>query len=214
MGLLGRLGFSNGRAPKIIDGQHPGKARPGADASTPTDMLPLPEGQERQTPKCRLNILVAVTGSPLDNELVALACNAARQKQVEVFAVYGIPVPRSLAVDADMPEQTNLAGTALERASIVAAKLGARLETEIVQSRHIGQSLIEEIDAHDCALVVLGIPYHAGLQGQFDLDEDTEFVLKNAPSRVWIVRGKPPEKLADKPAKAGTAERQGATAIS
>ncbi|MBF6591740.1 MAG: universal stress protein [Ktedonobacterales bacterium] len=194
MGLLGRLVSPTAHVAKIIDGLHPGVSRPGAEESTPTDILPLPEGQERQTPHCKLNILVAVTGTDLDKELVSLACNLAKKKHVSVFAAYGIPVPRTLPVDADMPTETRQANEALLRAEAIADRSGSPIETEIIQSRHFGQSLVEEAGTHECALVVLGLPYRVGRQGQFELGETADYVLKNAPCRVWVVRGEPPSK--------------------
>ena len=207
MGLLGRLVFPNGKAAKVIDGLHPRANQPEAEQSTSSDILPLPEGLERQVPNCKVNILVAVTGTDLDKELVSLACNIAKQKKVEVYAVYGIQVPRTLPVDADMPDQTHQARGALELAETVAERISARMEAEIIQSRHFGQSLVDEASTHDCALVMLGLPYKVGRQGHFDLDETADYVLKNAPCRVWVVRGQPPDK-ADKPDKAERAERE------
>jgi nucleotide-binding universal stress UspA family protein len=194
VGLLGRLVFpSGGKAAKVIDGLHPAVNRPGADESTPTDILPLPEGQERREPSCKLNILVAVTGTELDKELVSLASNIAKQKKVDLYGVYGIQVPRTLPVDADMPGETGTARSALEHAETIADRIGAHMEAEIIQSRHYGQSLVDEADTHGCALVVLGLPYRVGRQGHFDLGETADYVLKNAPCRVWVVRGQPPE---------------------
>lgn len=206
VGLLGRLVFPNGKAAKVIDGLHPEANRPDADQSMPTDLLPLPEGQARQAANCKLNILVAVTGTDLDKELVSLACSIAKQKRVEVYAVYGIQVPRTLPVDAEMPAETQQARASLEYAEAVADRVNARMEAEIIQSRHFGQSLVDEASTHDCALVVMGLPFKIGRQGHFDLDETADYVLKNAPCRVWIVRGQPPEK-AEKPEK----EKTGAT---
>jgi nucleotide-binding universal stress UspA family protein len=208
VGFLGRLAFPNGRAAKVIDGLHPETNRPGADQSMPTDILPLPEGQKRQVANCKLNILVAVTGSGIDKELVSLACNLAKQKKVEVYAVYGIQVPRTLPVDAEMPAETHQARETLEFAEHVAERLSAPMEAEIIQSRHFGQSLVDEANTHDCALIVLGLPYKVGRQGHFDLDETADYVLKNASCRVWVVRGEPPEK-AEKTEK----EKAGATGV-
>jgi nucleotide-binding universal stress UspA family protein len=64
---------------------------------------------------------------------------------------------------------------------------------EIVQSRHFGQSLVDETKAHECALLIVGLPYQSGLGGHFDLGETAEYALKNANCRVWLVRGQRPE---------------------
>lgn len=192
MGLLERLGFPNGQATKVIDGQHPERIPAGANAVKP-DMLPLPDDESGKNAHSKRNVLVALSGKDLDAEVVTMACNVAKTKKANVFAVYGIEVPRKLAIDAEMPEETLAAQHALERASSVADQLKMRVEQEIVQSRHFGQSIVDEADAHECALVILGLPYHLGMAGHFDLGDTADFILKNAPCRVWLVRGQQPK---------------------
>ncbi len=188
MGLLERLGFPTGQTAKIIDGQHP--ARASASGNTPKpDMLPLPDTGAGKGVVSKRNVLVALSGTDLDIEIITLACNLAKAKKSTVFAIYGIEVPRKLAIDAEMPVETQVAGTALERAAGLAEQLHVHIEPEIIQSRHYGQSMVDEANAHECALLILGLPYHIGLGGHFDLGETADFVLKNAPCRVWLVRG-------------------------
>ena len=196
MGLLDRLVSPGGRAEKVIEGRHLRGNHVGASESTPKpDLLPLSEGQERERLSSGCNILVSLTGSDLDREVVTLACNAAKQKHAVAFAVYGIEVPRTLAVDAEMPDETRVANEALERAASVADQLNVHIEPEIVQSRNFGQSLVEEAEAHHCVLLIIGLPYNLGRNGGFDLDETVDYTLKNAPCRVWVVRGQPPRKV-------------------
>jgi nucleotide-binding universal stress UspA family protein len=152
------------------------------------DMLPM-EGDDGKNPNCKRHVVVAVNGDELDTELVSLACNLAKAKKADVFAVYGIEVPRKLAIDAEMPEETATASRALERAAQVAEQMHLRIEPEIVQSRNFGQSLVDEAKAHECSLVVLGLPYQVGAGGHFDLGETADYVLKNSPCRVWLIRG-------------------------
>lgn len=192
MGLLERLGFPNGQATKVIDGQHPERVPAGANVVKP-DMLPLPDDDGGRNAHSKRNVLVALSGKDLDAEVVTMACTIAKAKKANVYAVYGIEVPRKLAIDAEMPEETGFAQQALERASSVADQLRTRVEQEIIQSRHFGQSLVDEVDAHQCALVILGLPYHLGMAGHFDLGATADFILKNAPCRVWLVRGQPPK---------------------
>ena len=187
MGLLERLGFPTGHAAKIIDGQHPAHTPASGNMPKP-DMLPLPAGDDGKGPNCKRNVLVALSGTDLDIEIVTLACNLAKAKKSSVYVIYGIEVPRKLAIDAEMPVETQVASAALERAASVAEQLHIHVEPEIIQSRHYGQSIVDEANAHECALLILGLPYHLGVGGHFDLGETADFVLKNAPCRVWLVR--------------------------
>ena len=192
MGLLERLGLPTGRATKIIDGLHP--EQPHTSGNTPKpDMLPLPAGEDGQRAHTKRNVLVAITGHDLDCETVTMACNIAKMKKAGVYAIYGIEVPRKLAIDAELPQETEAASEALERAAAVADQMHMRIDPEIVQSRNFGQSLVDEARAHECALVILGLPYHLGIGGHFDLGETADYVLKNAPCRVWLIRGQRPE---------------------
>jgi len=137
-------------------------------------------------------VLVSLTGAALDNQLIAVACSVAKTKpNVEVRAVYGIEVPRTLPVNAEMPEETGEAEKALQNAAAVARKFDVTIGQDLVQSRHLGQSLVDASGAHGCALVIIGVPYHLGMNGEFELGETVDYLLKNAPSRVWLIRGQP-----------------------
>ena len=208
MSFLDRL-LSQGVLPKVVDGRHPETNGTHGNGSTPKpDLLALPTVEEQQRTHCRRNVLVGLTGTDLDRELVTFACTVGKSKKVSVFVVYGIEVPRTLAVDAEMPEQTRRAGEALDRAAMVAEQLDVHIESEIIQSRHFGKSLVEEGEAHECALIIMGLPYALGHGGHFDLNETVDYVLKSAPSKVWLMRGAQPEK-AEKPEKSEKIAEQG-----
>ena len=206
MRLLERFGAPLGATAKIIDGQHSGMFHSGGTSPKP-DMLPVAGSEEGQAGGHRPNVVVAVTGTNLDTEVVTLGCNLAKVKKSNVYLVYGIEVPRKLPIDAEMPEATAAASEALERATRVAEQMHVKVEPEIVQSRHVGQSLVDEAKAHECALLIVGLPYQVGMGGHFDLGEVADYALKNAPCRVWLVRGRPEEvaQKADWPESVGAA---------
>jgi len=177
----------------------------GKQGSVPVaDVLPIPLDQQGQFAKQR-NIIVALTDTNIDQEAIAVACKAARKRNGEVYGVYGIVVPRKLALDDEMAKETASANHALDQAKAVADQMKVHLETEIVHTRHFGQSLIQEAIDHECALIVLGVAYQIGVNGQFALSETADYVLRNAPCRVWLVRGACPE-IATKPAYAPKGE--------
>jgi nucleotide-binding universal stress UspA family protein len=173
------------------------KVNGGQDSVPEADVLPLDE--QGNATKQR-NIMVALTDTAIDREAIAVACKAARKHGGEVYGVYGIVVPFRLALDADMEKETAAANHALDQAKALAEQMKIHLDTEIVHTRHFGQSLIQEALDHDCALIVLGVSYQLGVNGQFTLSETADYILRNAPSRVWLVRGACPQ-VANKPAK-------------
>lgn len=172
-------------AVEAVKAENASAQRPAAQAN----ILPLTAAEQGRAATRQRNILVALTDTIIDDEAVSVACSLARKRKVEAFAVFGIQVPRKCALDDEMPEETAKANRTLDCAKEVADKLQAPLETEIVHTRHLGQSLIQEAVDHDCALIVMGVSYRVGVNGQFALGETEEYVLKHAPCRVWLVRG-------------------------
>ncbi|HEX8730528.1 MAG TPA: universal stress protein [Ktedonobacterales bacterium] len=161
-------------------------------AAPDADVLPIPLDEQGKLAKQR-NIIVALTDTNIDPEAIAVACKAAKKRSGEVYGVFGIVVPRKLALDDAMEKETAAANHALDQAKAVAEQMKVRLETEIIHTRHFGQALIQEAIDHDCALIVLGAPYQLGVNGQFALNETADYVLRNAACRVWLVRGACPE---------------------
>ncbi len=183
MSILERLGLHPGRVAEKIDtdgetfahfsaiSRQNGKANPGSEPGT------------------RRNVLVAVHGDEMDDQLVRLGCMMAKASKGKVFGVYGIEVPRTQPVDATLPEFTEKADVALEHAVELAESANYEIEPEIVQSRNYGQSLVDEAEAHQCGLIILGIPYRTDRCGRFDPGETVPYVLNHAKCRVWVIRG-------------------------
>jgi K+-sensing histidine kinase KdpD len=183
MSILERLGLHPGRAADKVDTEHEiahyslGKGESGRVAA------PAENGVGPR------NVLVAIHGDEMDDELIRLSCMMAKGKKGRVFGVYGVEVPRTLPVDATLPEVTEKAGQALEHAVELAERANFEIEPEIVQSRNYGQSLVDEAESHQCGLLILGIPYRTDRSGRFDPGEVVPYVLTHAKCRVWVIRG-------------------------
>ncbi len=170
------------------------------------DVLPIPLDEQGQPARFR-NVMVALTDTAIDREAIAVACKAARKHNGQVYGVFGIAVPFKLALNDDMADETAAANHALDQAKAVADQMKVHLETEIIHTRHFGQSLIQEALDYDCALIVLGVSYQIGVNGQFSLSETADYVLRNAPTRIWLVRGPCPQ-IMDKPAQQAQQQQQ------
>jgi hypothetical protein len=183
---------------KIIDGNHEVTNASGNDENpSMSDLLPTPAQQNDPRARCGRNILVAVNGSELDRDLITMAGKVASDPKFgvkpKIFAVFGIEVPRTKAIDDEMPEATERAHTALNSVAEVAAKFKIDIEQEIIQSRHFGHSLVDEVDAHDVGMLIYGQSYLKGPDGRLVGFEALEHVLQHAACKVWAVRGMPPD---------------------
>ncbi len=190
MSILERLLYQHGRAAKMGDHQN-GVGGTQANGHGEPDMLPLDETSQERCQDC--GVLVAITGGELDHELMALACAVAQKKHSNVIhAIYGIEVPRTKPVDEEMTTERAQADQALDQAAADAETCHISVDKEYVQSRNVGQSLVSAAAAHGCALMIIGLPYKAEAEGQLEMNETVDYVLKHAPCRVWVIRGRPP----------------------
>ena len=191
-------GLPNRDRAKIIDGNHETTNASGTDENpSMSDLLPMPAQQGDPQTRCGRNILVAVNGSELDRDLITMAGKVASDPKYaikpKIYAVFGIEVPRTKAIDDEMPEATERAHTALNLVAEVAAKFKIDIEQEIIQSRHFGHSLVDEVDAHDVGMLIYGQSYQKGTDGRLVGFEALEHVLQHAACKVWVVRGVPPD---------------------
>jgi basic amino acid/polyamine antiporter, APA family len=153
------------------------------------------------------SILVPLTGSPLDDDIVQTAGRLAAEEDFEAFekdkgatieALWVFEVPMSLPIDAALPEaQLKRARAALARAKAVGEEYeGVEVATATVRARRAGQAIVDEARRRGVQAVVLAaeepskIRGGALLGGRGALDnfvgEATKYVLAKAPCQVIL----------------------------
>jgi nucleotide-binding universal stress UspA family protein len=131
------------------------------------------------------NILVALSGSPLDSDLVRMACFMARHSKGRVFVVHVAEVPRTLPLDAQMENPE--VDTILDRAIEAAEEANFNVEAEVVQARDAGPGIVDEAQDRDCSLIIMGLVPRYRF-GRFDMGRTVPYVLEHANCRVFVVR--------------------------
>jgi nucleotide-binding universal stress UspA family protein len=131
------------------------------------------------------NILVPVSGSKSDDEAVRLACRLAKKTKGKIWAVYVITVKRALPLDAELNEETRHGEDILNRAESVAEEQEYELETDLLQAREAGPTIVDEAVEHNADLILMGVEYKKSF-GQFSLGSVIPYVLRNAASRVIL----------------------------
>jgi nucleotide-binding universal stress UspA family protein len=133
------------------------------------------------------NILVPVSGLPIEEEAIRLACQMARQDKAKLLLLYVITVQRALPLNAESTPETERAEKILEHAEQIARKCGAPVETDLLQARTAGTALVDAAQERGVDLIVMSVPFRRK-PDQFYLGSTTTYVLNHAPCRVWFCR--------------------------
>ena len=130
-------------------------------------------------------ILVPVVGTEADDEAVKLACRLAKKDRGKIWAVYVITVSRALPIEAEIQSEIRKAEEILEHIETVAEEEDFEVETDLLQAREAGPTIIDEAVERESDLILIGITYKTRF-GQFSLGSVVPYVLKNAPCRVIL----------------------------
>ncbi len=130
-------------------------------------------------------ILVPVIGTEADDEAVRLACRLTKRNKGKIWAVYVVTVKRTLPLDAEIEPEIKKAEDILDHAESIAEEQDYELETDLLQAREAGPTIVDEAVARQVDLILMGVEYKRRF-GQFSLGSVVPYVLKNAPCRVIL----------------------------
>jgi nucleotide-binding universal stress UspA family protein len=130
-------------------------------------------------------ILVPVIGTEADDEAIRLACRLAKKDKGKIWAVYVVTVKRALPLDAEIEPEIIKAEEILDHAQSIAEEQDFEVETDLLQAREAGPTIIEEAMERQIDLILVGVEYKRRF-GQFSLGSVVPYLLKNAPCRVIL----------------------------
>ena len=131
------------------------------------------------------NILVPVTGTEADEEAMKLACRLAKKNKAKIRAVYVITVKRTLPLDAEIEPEIQKAEGILDHIERVAEEQDYEVETDLLQAREAGLTIVDDAVEQEADLILMGVKYKRRF-GQFSLGSTVLYVLRNAPCRVIL----------------------------
>jgi basic amino acid/polyamine antiporter, APA family len=153
------------------------------------------------------SILVPLSGSPLDEDIVQTAALLAAGEPTDeaaidsatIEAVWIFEIPMSLPLDARLPDaQVKQARAALARAKAVAEEYtGVQVATAIVRARRAGHAIVDEARRRGVEAIVLGAEEPSRIRGGARLGgrggplenfvgEVTKYVIGKASCRVIV----------------------------
>ncbi len=130
-------------------------------------------------------ILVPVIGTEADDEAIRLACRLAKRNKGKIWAVYVITVKRTLPLDAEIEPEIAKAEEILDHTERTAEEQDYEIETDLLQAREAGPTIVDEAVEREVDLILMGVKYKRRF-GQFSLGSVVPYVLKNAPCRVIL----------------------------
>ena len=130
-------------------------------------------------------ILVPVTGTQVDDEAMRLACRLAKKNKDKIWAVYVITVKRSLPIDAEIKPEIRKAEDILDHITSVAEEEDYEVETDLLQAREAGPTIVDEAVEREVDLILIGLSYKRRF-GQFSLGSVVPYVLQNAPCQIIL----------------------------
>ena len=152
------------------------------------------------------SILVPISGTPLDDDIVQTAGRLAAEENDDVGeggavieALWVFEVPMALPLDTPVPDaELKRARKALARAKAVGEEYeGVEVATAVVRARRTGEAIVREAKRRGVEAIVLaaeeptrlrGGVLYGGMQGLRDtfVGETTRYVVNKAPCRVIL----------------------------
>ncbi len=132
-------------------------------------------------------ILVPMKLGDIGEEMVATAIALAKDSGAEVQAITVVRVPRRFPLEGELPPDVAAKVEAsLEEARGLGADHEVEVQADAVRARSIGHAIVEEAQAREADLVVLGSSSRWRRQSRF-FSPTVDFVLRHAPCEVLVV---------------------------
>jgi nucleotide-binding universal stress UspA family protein len=130
-------------------------------------------------------ILVPTSGVPYSEKAIELACRLGTQQEAEIVLTYVLEIPRTLPLNAPIPEAEKNADEALNRGKEI-VELHKLIPVAILErAREAGEGIVKVAKDNDVDVIVLGIrPAWRG--GQTSWGKTTDILLRKAPCEVVI----------------------------
>jgi APA family basic amino acid/polyamine antiporter len=143
------------------------------------DLVPWREGEYRR-------ILVPLKLSPIGDEVLATAIRLAEERGGSITVLHVVAVPLDQPLDAALYEREDSAMAALDDARELAAEHGIDVDGVFVRARSIGAAVVEQAEAREADLIVMGSSPRWRRQSRF-FSPTVDYVLRKAPAEVMVI---------------------------
>lgn len=155
-------------------------------------------GQRTSENTERVRLLIPVAGNESDERLLTYVAKIAQRKNSDITLIYVVEVDQELPLDAELPTQVTHGEQVLQNAREILQKAvdsrSSAVSTDMLQARSAGAAIVDEATQDETDVIVLGANVIKRL-GKRTVGETVDYVLKNAPCEVIVLRSAMPESL-------------------
>ncbi len=119
------------------------------------------------------------------------------QSTVQIVSVVQPLIDFGGTIDPDVDAQAQVVET-LRRAASDLKQSCARVNTQIIDHRHVGEGIVKFAEDNLCNMVVIGETPRSAI-GRFLMGSVSRYVLRHAPCSVWITRNRMLQSRGGKP---------------
>lgn len=141
----------------------------------------------RQSVKAWRRILVPIVGQVYSDRAIEMACRLGLDQKAQIFLACIVEVPRTIALDAEIPGAEKSAGEILTNGSEIVKLAGLEVQTIARRARQAGEEICALAERLEIDLVVMGIRKQIGA-ADIIFGRTSDVVLHHAPCEVLLDR--------------------------
>ena len=149
--------------------------------------IPLAAAKARRAVGAIKKILVPTSGTFYSEKGIELACRLGEEQKAEIYLVTVLEVPRTLPLEAPMPEAEAQAEDIIKRGEEIVTLRGLQGKGEVRRGRVAGEEIIRAAKDWDADLIVMGIRTNIRMAQEI-LGRTSDLVIRRAPCEVIVDR--------------------------
>jgi APA family basic amino acid/polyamine antiporter len=131
-------------------------------------------------------LVPVIPGQPSDAAM-DVACRLAAERGSRIVALNILEVPLDQPITQELPELERVANRELDEAAAIGSSYGVQVVTRLERARAAGPAVVEEADARNTEIIVLGAPRRRLTAAQAAvLGKTVDYILKHASCRVLV----------------------------
>ena len=151
----------------------------------PPKPVPLSAAKARGAVGSIKRILVPTSGTYYAEQGIELACRLGVEQKAEIFVINVLEIPRTLPLEAPMPDVEAKADDIVKRGETIVHLKGLLARSEVRRGRVAGEEIIHAAKDWEADLIVMGIRSQIRMASEV-LGRTSDLVLRRAPCTVVL----------------------------